>query len=57
MRVGDGQFIGELAVDAISSLGEQYADDAEVLAASVMIVVEDRAGVHVEVMSGERVKP
>ncbi len=53
LRHGDGQFIGELAVDAIAAVGEHYGDDVEVLAASVMVVVRDRGGVHVEVMSAE----
>jgi hypothetical protein len=40
-------------VDAISTLGEQYGDDARVVAASLMFVVRDGAGVHVEVMAAE----
>jgi hypothetical protein len=53
VKAGSATFVGELAVDAVSRFGEQYDDDAVVLAASVMIVVEDRSGVHIEVLSAE----
>jgi hypothetical protein len=53
VRPGAATFVGELAVDAISTLGEQYGDDARVVAASLMFVVRDGAGVHVEVMAAE----
>ena len=56
MQPGDGQFIGELAMDSLAQANEHYGEDAVLTAAQVTLAVRDEDGVHLETMSAELVR-
>ena len=56
MQAGDGQFIGELAMDSLAQANEHYGDDVVLEAATVTLVLRDEDGVHVEVLASEPVR-
>lgn len=50
----DAEFLREMLLDAMTHVGEHYGDDAEVVAATVVLVVRDDDGVHVANVCAER---
>jgi hypothetical protein len=50
----DGQFVGEVTVDAIAQVGEHFGDDVHLHAIVVTLIVEDDEGVHVAIYDRNR---
>jgi hypothetical protein len=43
----DGVFVGQVARDSVTHLGEHFGDDARIEAVVIVLVVKDGEGIHI----------